>query len=95
MRVIFHILTSVQKILHEEGRQVNRHEPPKLDVALEALWAAVTGQYVGCVRSAGAPLHRMGQMALPLTQVGNSHQETSLENRGVVPFQAHSSTLPW
>lgn len=90
--MIFHIHTSVQKILHEEGRQVNRHEPPKLDVALEALWAAVTGQYVGCARSAGAPLYRM---VLPLTQVGNSHQETSLENRGVVPFQAHSSTLPW
>lgn len=90
--MIFHIHTSVQKILHEEGRQVNRHEPPKLDVALEALWAAVTGQYVGCARSAGVPLHRM---VLPLTQVGNSHQETSLENRGVVPFQAHSSTLPW
>lgn len=90
--MIFHIHTSVQKILHEEGRQVNRHEPPKLDVALEALWTAVTGQYVGCARSAGAPLHRM---VLPLTQVGNSHQETSLENRGVVPFQAHSSTLPW
>lgn len=90
--MIFHIHTSVQKILHEEGRQVNRHEPPKLDVALEALWAAVTGQYVGCARSAGVPLHHM---VLPLTQVGNSHQETSLENRGVVPFQAHSSTLPW
>lgn len=87
--MIFHIHTSVQKILHEEGGQINRHEPPKYDVALEALWVAVTGKL--SVRD----LHHMGQMALPLAQVGNSHQETSLEERGVVPFQAHGSTLPW
>lgn len=83
--MISRIHTSVQKILHEEGGQINRHEPPKYDVALGALWAAVTGKL------SVTGLHCMGGTVLLLTQVGNSHQETPLEKRGVVPFQAHSS----